>query len=258
MQALQPATMPMPTNKIAPVGAASAESAYQSVPEQEHASTASALDHAIQGRRRRWSLREPPASSGPAQERWGSQDKWRTELLDFASGPSIELCVLRDQVNAGDEKLQRLTCQQGDVVTGTSRLIIGSLEAVWCVVYKDGIRNEGFVPRLECRPCDPYEFTLRVPDTAANASAMLGLEGSVKSHGLEVHAVRAGGIVESWNDDCTRTVMRDMVRVGDIIVSINGSRDLADMLKLLRGAGCAQVCVRRNALSGLRRPLLSA
>mmetsp|Transcript_103043 Transcript_103043/g.204544 ORF Transcript_103043/g.204544 Transcript_103043/m.204544 type:complete len:349 (+) Transcript_103043:94-1140(+) len=246
IQVLQAATMSMPTNKTAPFAAAGAEPAHQTI--LEHASTASPGEHGMQGNRGRWSLCEPSPLSG-------HQNSWGAELLDFANGPSIELCVLRDQVNAGHDKLPRLPCHQGDIVTGISRLRDGTLEAVWCVVYKDGVRSEGIVPRSECRPCEPYEFTVAVPDAATHVSAALGLEGSVKPHGLEVHAVRAGGSVETWNDECTRGMMRDIVRVGDIIVSTNGSRDLADMLMSLGGAGCVQLCVRRTSLSGLQRPL---
>ena len=149
----------------------------------------------------------------------------------------------QDDGQTGVDKVQLLPCQEGDLVTGVSMLHETSVgEMVWCIMYYDGLRMEGAVPRISCSPCDPYEFMLQM---SVAPEASLGLRGSAHPHGLEVDGVKPGGIIDKWNKACALAVMRNALRRGDVIVSANGCQDSASMLASLRRSSVARLSVVR-------------
>lgn len=199
---------------------------------------------------------EAKVSSKPWHE-----EGWARSLREFANQPSVELLVLSDQLCSFGE-VPRLSCRRGEVVVGISRTkpsiacsdgedFADAPEVVWCVVYRNGHRFEGAIPKANLSPCGPHDFVMQVPVAPGRT---LGLRGSAQTYGLEVDEVTVGGMVELWNDGCARTLPRDVIRVGDVIVAANGFRDPAGMLTALRGAAVVQLCIRRGAPNSKARP----
>lgn len=166
--------------------------------------------------------------------------EWVADLESVVNKTSVELKVLAD---TAVEAWPWVRCRKGDVVAGVARGHPTS-DAVWCWFYRDGLRCEGAIARGLCQMCEPYDFVLQI---SAEGDTPLGIRGSVKRNGLAVEGVRAGGLVDRWNRSCTQGAMRNIVRVGDVIVSANGVVDPAGMLTALRHAEFLCVCFQRGS-----------
>jgi hypothetical protein len=166
--------------------------------------------------------------------------EWVAELESAVNKTSVELKVLAD---TAVEAWPWVRCRKGDVVAGVARGYPTG-DAVWCWFYRDGLRCEGAIARGLCQMCEPYDFVLHI---SAEGDTPLGLRGVVRRKGLLVQGVRAGGLVDRWNRSCTQGAVRNIVRVGDLIVSANGVVDPAGMLTALRHAEYLCVCVQRGS-----------
>jgi len=201
----------------------------------------------------------PPAEAPPEAglETDGDLVGWKATLLEFANQPSKELVILADQGSEWDAPSTppRLVCRKGEIVVGTGRVALqpagrdqadGTAPAedgVWCVIYGGGARREGVVLKSNCRPYGVYDFAVEVP---MPDGLPLGLHGEAKIYGLEIEQITTGGMIEKWNLGCTHALMRDIVRVGDVIVTANGYRDWTSMLINLKKTTTAQLCIRRG------------
>lgn len=166
---------------------------------------------------------------------WDAEE-WAEELLAFANETSVELHV----VALTDSRVPHgLACSAGEIVAGVSR---ESDDLTWCVVYRDGARHEGSIPRSICQRPATYEFLLRL---VVAKGERLGLGGAARPQGLQVEAVRPGGLIALWNDGCARTFFRDVVRVGDVIVCANDVREPALMLDEMQSSNVVQLFIRR-------------
>jgi len=172
----------------------------------------------------------------------GLAEDWGADLLVFANQLSVELAVLSTRSGAAGGPW--LDCEAGDIVAGVAQGV-PSLDAVWCVAYQDdGTRREGALPRRNLEPCSVYKFPLRL-NVAPGES--LGLRGSVSERGLEIEGVKPRGLVAKWNNRCAATLSRMIVRAGDVVISVNGCTDPAEMLNALRDATSVIATVQRNA-----------
>lgn len=171
--------------------------------------------------------------SGPRP--WKSEE-WAEELLAFANATSVELHI----IELTDSRVSNgLACSSGEVVAAVSKQ---SDDLTWCVVYRDGARHEGAVPRSICQRPSTYEFYLRL---VVAGGERLGLGGAARPQGLQVEAVRPGGLIALWNDGCARTFFRNVVRVGDVIVCANDVREPARMLDEMQKSSVVQLFIRR-------------
>ena len=99
---------------------------------------------------------------------------------------------------------------------------------------------------LDLDNCDsrPYSFFVWVGRQSVDEKVGLNF---AKNGDMSVLEVREGSLISSWNQSCWQEgFQRNVVRVGDVIKSVNKKNESFDMIIQLRTAETLWIVVDRN------------
>mmetsp|Transcript_72020 Transcript_72020/g.188752 ORF Transcript_72020/g.188752 Transcript_72020/m.188752 type:complete len:211 (-) Transcript_72020:49-681(-) len=144
-----------------------------------------------------------------------------------------------------------LRCLTGEVVSCAARQQPQERpREVHGYLYRDGVRQEAWLPTAGLAPAEDYWFYARLFRKAPEDT--LGISNSMSANGryLTVEAV-AEGLVDIWNQGCLLTFPRDAIRSGDRIVQVNKVLGSAEGLR-------AELKTARSLRISLVRPSLES
>ena len=121
-------------------------------------------------------------------------------------------------------------------------------------LYRDGYREEGWIPRYLDGVChleraDAYCFYVRLHRNSSGDKLGFTHRDSPDSKRLIITELSGGSndVIDAWNRGCASVFPRDLIRVGDTIMSVNGVKDSAEqMTMMLQGNDLSfRLCMER-------------